>query len=144
MLIYIQGVVFTWMLRDLYFVNEGGNGDALDCCFVQISFGKCLNFAFLSLDEYVVVFQICDLYVTLPCLVQSYEFWLSLCKIVRSSVILLLPIFAEESIIFFVCFQDTYSTKWVIRANVAQSNSLRCFKDGEVYWQRCSNVSWSI
>jgi hypothetical protein len=42
---------------------------------------------------YIVVFTVFRLLTDFVCL-YTYEFWLSLCKIVRSSVILLLPLFA--------------------------------------------------
>ena len=34
----------------------------------------------------------------------NYEFWLSLCKIVRSSVILLLPLFTEDKIVLLYTY----------------------------------------
>jgi prepilin signal peptidase PulO-like enzyme (type II secretory pathway) len=36
----------------------------------------------------------------------NYEFWLSLCKIVRSSVILLLPLFINTRVILFWSMRD--------------------------------------
>ena len=43
----------------------------------------------------ITVFTVIRLLTDFVC-IYTYEFWLSLCKIVRSSVILLLPLFKEE------------------------------------------------
>ena len=60
----------------------------------------------------ITVFTVLRLLTDFVCL-YTYEFWLSLCKIVRSSVILLLPLFIYDFVLltivslfvlFFLCF----------------------------------------
>jgi hypothetical protein len=47
----------------------------------------------------ITVFTVFRLLTGFVCL-YNYEFWLSLCKIVRSSVIVLLPLFIQQHVIF--------------------------------------------
>jgi hypothetical protein len=49
----------------------------------------------LKITQISVVFTVFRLLTDFVCL-YNYEFWLSLCKIVRSSVVLLLPLFVNE------------------------------------------------
>jgi hypothetical protein len=51
----------------------------------------------------ITVFTVFRLLTDFVCL-YAYEFWLSLCKIVRSSVILLLPLHTISDRIFFLQF----------------------------------------
>jgi hypothetical protein len=66
----------------------------------------------------ITVFTVFRLLTDFVCL-YTYEFWLSLWKIVRSSVILLLPLFQCVDVFHFtlirhsVVFMDTSSTWWV-------------------------------
>ena len=53
-----------------------------------------------NLNRIVSVFTVFRLLTDFVCL-YNYEFWLSLCKIVRSSVILLLPLFSANVIGYF-------------------------------------------
>ena len=58
-------------------------------------------------SQVIRVFTVFRLLTDFVCL-YTYEFWLSLCKIVRSSVILLLPLFAL-TLVFSVWFREMYS-----------------------------------
>ena len=56
---------------------------------------KVTNIMFHAISSFVVGSTVFRLLTDFVCL-YTYEFWLSLCKIVRSSVILLLPLFSTS------------------------------------------------
>jgi hypothetical protein len=51
--------------------------------------------SWLYVSRFITVFTVLWLLTDFICL-YNYEFWLSLCKIVRSSVVLLLPLFITK------------------------------------------------
>ena len=65
----------------------------------------CLSFFDVCLYQVrvITVFPVFRLLTDFVCL-YTYEYWLSLCKIVRSSVILLLPLFSNYSFGIFKLF----------------------------------------
>ena len=70
----------------------------------------CMSFIFLRIVEilhvfftYFTVFTVFRLLTDFICF-YNYDFWLSLCKIVRSSVILLLPLFTPFLCYFFFLY----------------------------------------
>ena len=67
--------------------------DLIQCCKEEVwRFKIWFNPPFLYQVRVITVFTVFRLLTDFVCL-YTYEFWLSLCKIVRSSVILLLPLF---------------------------------------------------
>ena len=71
---------------------------------------------------YFTVFTVFRLLTDFVCL-YNYEFWLSLCKIVQSSVILLLPLFTVTSLWPFCClWGDTHSISLCYMRNIVQLN----------------------
>ena len=81
------GFLLLWFLFVCkYFWNKTGSS----CCNIIHETGSC-HFDMTHFFR-PVLFTVFRLLTDFVCL-YNYEFWLSLCKIVRSSVILLLPLF---------------------------------------------------
>jgi hypothetical protein len=114
---------------------------------------NCLHF------RVITVFTVFRLLTDFVCL-YNYEFWLSLCKIVRSSVILLLPLFAitwvhfgggrvapcSHFFSFFLCLSEfSVLCLWNIRSSLFLRFSYKIFTDHRLYGikrTRIKQVSW--
>ena len=88
------------------------------CISMLIGGSTCLCTIFTTLFRVITVFTVFRLLTDFVCL-YNYEFWLSLCKIVRSSVILLLPLFSDE------CKYDTswFNDSMLVLRHFQPSNS---------------------
>ena len=105
--------------RKLWAVMKGG-GLAFKIWFNPPFLLKCLYQI-----RVITVFTVFRLLTDFVCL-YTYEFWLSLCKIARSSVILLLPLFSlirhKKVAIFFPtlympCTYECFSYIWLYKVN---------------------------
>ena len=97
----------------------------------HLSFQKnmgVLNFFLCVYILVITVFTLFRLLTDFVCL-YTYEFWLSLCKIVRSSVILLLPLFLIVVVIFIFLFYLCTITMHLLYEN--KDNSLINAHEGE-------------
>jgi hypothetical protein len=94
-------------INSLYSQLQGGYGNIWSAWKKMFFFCPlcCLSFFDLCLYQVrvITVFPVFRLLTDFVCL-YTYEFWLSLCKIVRSSVILLLPLFSNYSFGIFKLF----------------------------------------
>jgi hypothetical protein len=74
---------------------------------------------------HITVFTVFRLLTDFVCL-YTYEFWLSLCKIARSSVILLLPLFISRKVFLCEIYND-YSFSYVSSHNLIKISFLLYF-----------------
>jgi hypothetical protein len=84
---------------------------------------KRLTFCIHSKNKFILLFLQWIAYCSF-CL-YNYEFWLSLCKIVRSSVILLLPLFIREDASHFLLNCRLYIEQRTILLNFFHHHNFR-------------------
>ena len=99
----------VWYLQIVYNVQlhtkatmTGNCRTAIRSCFLY--FNICLSWTYIKClyqVRVITVFTVFRLLTDFVCL-YNYEFWLSLCKIVRSSLILLLPLFTMRRFFFYL------------------------------------------
>jgi hypothetical protein len=114
--------------RKLWAVMKGG-GLAFKIWFNPPFLLKCLYQI-----RVITVFTVFRLLTDFVCL-YTYEFWLSLCKIVWSSVILLLPLFMRTS--------DWYKIMVLL---LTGKTTIRSYPQGEIgfnSWNYDDNLDWS-
>jgi hypothetical protein len=98
-------------------------------------YSDCRNlWAVMYQVRVITVFTVFRLLTDFVCL-YTYEFWLSLCKIVRSSVILLLPLF----IVFNVTFNNISVISWrsVLLVEETGENHRPATSHWQTLWQCC-------
>ena len=125
--IVINTVIVT-LSRKLWAVMKGG-GLAFKIWFNPPFLLKCLYQI-----RVITVFTVFRLLTDFVCL-YTYEFWLSLCKIVWSSVILLLPLFMRTS--------DWYKIMVLL---LTGKTTIRSYPQGEIgfnSWNYDDNLDWS-
>ena len=101
--------------RWLPHVQRAINDVKMFLTFISLNMVLLWQLFYLYQVRVIMVFTVFRLLTDFVCL-YTYEFWLSLCKIARSSVILLLPLFTYVVPVFKYCYSHSRNLWTVMRA----------------------------